>query len=404
MTKKEINLKKFRLEKGVTQEKMAEELKWTSDIYKNKETGRTQLTIDDLIDISLVFNEDSDFLLGLRETSREEEYAIENKLYETIQTQETIIKNQSDKIDELNKFNGTNLSSTDLDFIFDYIKKGIIDFITSKDTSSKSIEGNADDSDVKRHINVFRLLKPENRLYYLLHILDDKNINENTLNEIYNQLIQEKLRPLFEYLFRLLKDNPALLNNVRGEYVTREDRINFDYAESIENTDLQYASKYELSSIIHNHSVFEKYDPHGEIISLGEYDILSNDIIKSADLSKDFLINGDTFSPKEIYRQYDNLNEPYDTEAMQKFLEESIYYEDEELDDDDIIDLDFPELFIKSGTFAYFYFDRKGIVLDTSGLSKAVSENKVDFRLFTHFILEWLISLPLFKPSYNQKN
>lgn len=60
----QVNLKKVRLDKGMTQKDVAERLGCTPNIYSRYETGERQPSIDVLIRLSQIFEKSIDYLVG----------------------------------------------------------------------------------------------------------------------------------------------------------------------------------------------------------------------------------------------------------------------------------------------------------------------------------------------------
>lgn len=59
------NLRDLRKEKSLSQKQMAERLCISQQTYSDYENGKTEPTIDTIIELSKIFNVSSDYLLGL---------------------------------------------------------------------------------------------------------------------------------------------------------------------------------------------------------------------------------------------------------------------------------------------------------------------------------------------------
>ena len=80
LEKKEIGkrVKVVRKKQGYSQSQLARKTSISLDTIKNIETGRTELKLDEAIDISKTCNASLDYLYGLSEFMNEEEFLIEN--------------------------------------------------------------------------------------------------------------------------------------------------------------------------------------------------------------------------------------------------------------------------------------------------------------------------------------
>ncbi len=80
LEKKEIGkrVKIARKKQGYSQSQLARKTNISLDTIKNIETGRTELKLDEAIDISKTCNASLDYLYGLSEFINEEEFLIEN--------------------------------------------------------------------------------------------------------------------------------------------------------------------------------------------------------------------------------------------------------------------------------------------------------------------------------------
>lgn len=58
------NMEKLRIDKGLTQQQLADELFWSRDRYLNYENGNTQIPADYLIQIADYFEVSTDYILG----------------------------------------------------------------------------------------------------------------------------------------------------------------------------------------------------------------------------------------------------------------------------------------------------------------------------------------------------
>ena len=82
-----IRLFELRLEKNLSQRELAKELNISQGTYNNWENGKTEPSIEDLIEISKLFKVSVDYLIGnqVEEVAVKEDDSVLRKIYRSIQ-------------------------------------------------------------------------------------------------------------------------------------------------------------------------------------------------------------------------------------------------------------------------------------------------------------------------------
>ena len=82
-----IRLFELRLEKNLSQRELAKELNISQGTYNNWENGKTEPSIEDLIEISKLFKVSVDYLIGnqVDEVAVKEDDSVLRKIYRSIQ-------------------------------------------------------------------------------------------------------------------------------------------------------------------------------------------------------------------------------------------------------------------------------------------------------------------------------